>query len=148
VIARGARHGRFDHQHAGAGIGQHAEMGHVPIVADAVIARCTGTRRDDDAVRELETGKADGRKQSTRHGAPLIGLITYCGGKTESLARLNGLQAAHLRGQVPARGRTETRTGMELNTRQQRSVCPSAAQGVKPCDRMLERRVGERKAGC
>ena len=65
--------GRLDHQHAGAGIGQHAEMGHVPIVADAVIGAVLAHRRDDDAVRELEAGKADGRKQSTRHGSPLIG---------------------------------------------------------------------------
>ena len=42
---------RFENQQAGAGIRQHAEMGHVPIVADAVIGAVLAHRRDHDAVR-------------------------------------------------------------------------------------------------
>ncbi len=40
-----------DHQ-PGAGIRQHAEMGHVPVVADAVVGAVLAHRRDDDAVRQ------------------------------------------------------------------------------------------------
>ena len=86
--------GHLDHDHAGAGIGQHAEMGHMPIVADAVIGAVLAHRRDDDAVGELEAGEADGRKQGTRHGHHLLA-DHILRGETDGLARLNGLQAAH-----------------------------------------------------
>jgi hypothetical protein len=43
--------GRFQHQKAGAGIRQHAEMGHVPFIGDAIIGGILAHRRDDDAVR-------------------------------------------------------------------------------------------------
>jgi hypothetical protein len=56
--------GRLDHQHAGAGIGQHAEMGDVPIGTDAVVGAVLAHRRDDDAVGKLEAGEFDGREQS------------------------------------------------------------------------------------
>ncbi len=42
---------RFKHEKPGAGICQHAEMGHVPVVGDAVIGAVLAHRRDDDAVR-------------------------------------------------------------------------------------------------
>ncbi len=67
--------GRFEHQEARAGIGQHAEMGHVPVVADAVIGAVLAHRRDDDAVRQCEIGKFDRREQSARHcGSHSVGV--------------------------------------------------------------------------
>ena len=59
--------GRFEHQQAGAGIRQHAEMGHVPVIGDAVVGAVLAHRRDDDPVRQCEIGKLDRREQSTRH---------------------------------------------------------------------------------
>ena len=44
--------GGFDHEQAGAGIGQHAEMGQVPVIGDAVIGAVLAHRRHDDAVRK------------------------------------------------------------------------------------------------
>ena len=49
--------GGLDDQQAGAGIRQHAEMGHVPIVADAVVGAVLAHRRHHDAVRQSEIGK-------------------------------------------------------------------------------------------
>ena len=59
--------GRFDDQQPGAGIRQHAEMGHVPVVADAVVGAVLAHRRHHDAVRKREFGKFYGREQSARH---------------------------------------------------------------------------------
>ena len=42
---------RFKDEKPGAGICQHAEMGHVPVVGDAVVGAVLAHRRDDDAVR-------------------------------------------------------------------------------------------------
>ena len=58
---------RLEDQQAGAGIRQHAEMRHVPIVADAVIGAVLAHRRHDDAVRHGQVGKFYGREQSARH---------------------------------------------------------------------------------
>ncbi len=55
--ARALDVGRLDHQQPGAGIRQHAEMGHVPVIRDAVIGAVLAHRRDDDAVREAEVGE-------------------------------------------------------------------------------------------
>ena len=44
--------GRFDDEQAGAGIRQHAEMGHVPVVGNAVIGAVLAHRRDHDAIGE------------------------------------------------------------------------------------------------
>ena len=52
---------------AGAGIRQHAEMRHVPVVADAVVGAVLAHRRDDDAVRKRQIGKFYRREQSARH---------------------------------------------------------------------------------
>ncbi len=59
--------GRLDDQHAGAGIRQHAEMGHVPVVGDAVVGAVLAHRRNDDAVGNVEVGEPYGREQGTRH---------------------------------------------------------------------------------
>ena len=49
--------GGLDHQERGAGICQHAQMGHVPVVGDAVISAVLAHRRNGDAVGKLEIGK-------------------------------------------------------------------------------------------
>ena len=59
--------GRFEHEQAGTGIRQHAQMGHVPVITDAVIGAVLAHRRHHDAVRQREIGKLDRREQSTRH---------------------------------------------------------------------------------
>ena len=59
--------GRLDHDQAGAGIGQHAEMIEVPVGGDAVVGAVLAHGRDDDPVRELEIGEPDRRKQGTGH---------------------------------------------------------------------------------
>ncbi len=59
--------GRLDDQEPGAGIRQHAEMRHVPVVADAVVGAVLAHRRDDDAVGKRQIGKLYGREQSARH---------------------------------------------------------------------------------
>jgi len=47
--------GGLDHQERGAGICQHAQMGHVPV--DAVVSALLAHRRNGDAVGKLEIGK-------------------------------------------------------------------------------------------
>ena len=59
--------GRLDHDQRGAGIGEHAEMIDVPVGGDAVVGAVLAHGRDDDAVRELEIGEPDRRKQGTGH---------------------------------------------------------------------------------
>ena len=56
--------GRLDHQQAGAGIRQHAEMRHVPVGRAAVIGAVLAHRRDHDAVGEFETGEPDGENRA------------------------------------------------------------------------------------
>jgi hypothetical protein len=60
--------GGFDHEQAGAGIGQHAEMRQVPVIGDAVIGAVLAHRRHHDAVRKRQIGKFDRREQRARHG--------------------------------------------------------------------------------
>src|SRR5215471_9321077 len=48
-------------------------MAHVPCAGDAIVGAVLAHRGDDDAVRQLDTGELQRRKQST-HGA-----ITMCG---------------------------------------------------------------------
>ena len=55
------------HHQPGAGIRQHAEMGHVPVGGDAVIGAVLAHRRDHDAVRKLEVGEPDRREQGAGH---------------------------------------------------------------------------------
>ena len=59
--------GRFDDDQPGAGIRQHAEVGHVPIGSNAVVGAVLAHRRNHDAVREIEIRQPQRRKQSTRH---------------------------------------------------------------------------------
>ena len=59
--------GRLDDDEAGAGIGEHAEMGDVPIAGAAVTGAVLAHRRDDDAVVELDAGELDGREQRCGH---------------------------------------------------------------------------------
>ena len=49
--------GGLDDQKAGAGVRQHTEMGHVPIVAGPVVGAVLAHRRHHDAVRQIEIGK-------------------------------------------------------------------------------------------
>ena len=60
-----------DHQ-AGAGIGQHAEMGEVPVGSDAVGGAVLAHRGGHDPVRKLEAGEPDRRKQDA-HGIAVGG---------------------------------------------------------------------------
>ena len=59
--------GHLGNHEAGAGIGQHAEMGDVPVGGNAVIGAVLAHRRNDDAVGEFKIGEPDRRKQGTRH---------------------------------------------------------------------------------
>jgi hypothetical protein len=59
---------RLDDGEAGAGIRQHAEMRHVPVVADAVVGAVLAHRRDDDAVVERKIGEPERREQGGGHG--------------------------------------------------------------------------------
>jgi hypothetical protein len=60
--------GRLDDEQGGAGIGEHADMGHVPVGHRAVVGRILAHGRDDDAVRKLDAGELDRREQVTGHG--------------------------------------------------------------------------------
>jgi hypothetical protein len=64
--------GRLDDEQAGAGIGEHAEMGHVPVVRAAVIGAVLAHRRDNDAIVEFDAGKFYGREQRGGHEHPLV----------------------------------------------------------------------------
>ena len=55
-----------DHK-TGAGIGQQAQMGLVPVGRHAVIGAVLAHRGDDDAVREVEAGEPNGREQYACH---------------------------------------------------------------------------------
>ena len=59
--------GLDDHE-AGAGIGQHAEMHHVPIGGRPVVGRILAHGGDDNAVGKIEPGELDGREKGTAHG--------------------------------------------------------------------------------
>ena len=59
---------RLDDDQRGAGIGQHAEMHHVPVIGAAVVGGILAHRRDDDAVCKFEACQLHGRKQGTGHG--------------------------------------------------------------------------------
>ncbi len=59
---------RLDDHQRGAGMRHHAEMHQVPVIGAAVVAGILAHRRDDEAVRQLETGELDRREQSTAHG--------------------------------------------------------------------------------
>ena len=56
--------GRLDDQERRAGIGQHAEMHHVPVGGAAVIGAVLAHGRDHDAVCKFEVGKLIGREQA------------------------------------------------------------------------------------
>ena len=60
--------GRLDHDKPGAGIGQHAEMGDVPVGRDAVGGAVLAHRGDNNAVGQFKIGKPDRREQGARHG--------------------------------------------------------------------------------
>ena len=68
--------GRLHDEQAGAGIGEHAEMGHVPVVRAAVIGAVLAHRRDDDAIVEFDAGKFDGREQRGGHEKSLGGQVS------------------------------------------------------------------------
>jgi hypothetical protein len=55
-----------DHE-AGAGIGQHAEMGEVPVGGDAVAGTVLAHRRDHDPIGKLKLSQPDRREQCTGH---------------------------------------------------------------------------------
>jgi hypothetical protein len=57
--------GCLDDYQRGAGMRHHAEMHQVPVVGAAIVARVLAHGRHDDAVGEIETGKAKGREQAT-----------------------------------------------------------------------------------
>ncbi len=59
--------GRLDDQQAGAGIGEHAEMGDVPVARAAVIGAVLAHRRDDDSIVQLDAGKLDRGEQRRCH---------------------------------------------------------------------------------
>ena len=58
---------RFDDEQSRARIGQHAEVIEVPVGGHAVVGAVLAHGRNDDAVRELEIGEPNGRKQCAGH---------------------------------------------------------------------------------
>jgi hypothetical protein len=54
--------GCLNNHQRGAGMRHHAKMHQVPIVCAAIVARILAHGRHDDAVGEIETGKAKGRE--------------------------------------------------------------------------------------
>jgi hypothetical protein len=59
--------GHLDHDQAGAGIRQHAEVSHVPVVGAAVIGAVLAHRGNNDAVRKVKSADTKRRKQCTAH---------------------------------------------------------------------------------
>ena len=59
--------GRLHDDEAGAGIGEHAEMGDVPVAGGAVIGAVLAHRRHDNAIVELDAGKLDRGEQRYGH---------------------------------------------------------------------------------
>ena len=60
--------GHLHHQQACPRIGEHAEMGHMPIARAAIVGAVLAHRRDDNAIGELKPGKPDGRNNVDASG--------------------------------------------------------------------------------
>src|SRR6202167_1174814 len=72
--------GGFDDQQTGAGIRQHTEMRHVPVVRHAVIGAVLAHRRDDDALGEIKIGEPERRKKCASHALSYRRQLLFCNG--------------------------------------------------------------------
>ena len=77
---------RLDDDEARAGIGQHAEMGEMPVGGGAVVGAVLAHRRDDDAVGEFDTAELDGCEESG-HAISLLALHGWPGDHKDDGAR-------------------------------------------------------------
>ena len=59
--------GRLNDDQPGAGIGQHTQMGDVPVGGDAIGGAILAHRGNDNAIGEFKIRKPDRREQGARH---------------------------------------------------------------------------------
>ena len=70
--------GHFGDDETGTRIGEHAQMGHVPVGCRAIIGAILAHGRNDDAVREFKISEPDRREQGAHAvgGDGVAGVIT------------------------------------------------------------------------